>query len=234
MNTDRDIMQQALEAMGTVGADWICEASHHAKKDQHKFGEPCPLQQRWHTAYQALRERLAQPEQEPVAWRNAAIRVGEDLCSVGPFGYYDMTAEQWLDWALSVVTVHTPPPAQQQESKLPEFYARFEDGLVSVYQRREDATPLLLLRENLPGKQPAQQQEPYGYFQFDLRLDAWVQNRDSNKGVAFYTTPPQRKPLTHPQIHELDWPDGVSFEDILLFVRAIEQAHGIGEKPDAA
>ena len=48
-------------------------------------------------------------QQEPVVWRNAAIRVGEDLCSVGPFGYYDMTAEQWLDWALSVVTVHAPP-----------------------------------------------------------------------------------------------------------------------------
>ena len=67
--------------------------------------------------YQAwAREALAQPavteshKQEPVAWRNAAIRVGEDLCSVGPFGYYDMTAEQWLDWALSVVTVHAPPP----------------------------------------------------------------------------------------------------------------------------
>jgi hypothetical protein len=52
------------------------------------------------------------PVQESVAWRNAAIRVGEDLCSVGPFGYYDMTAEQWLDWALSVVTVHAPPAAQ--------------------------------------------------------------------------------------------------------------------------
>ena len=48
-------------------------------------------------------------QQEPVAWKNAALRVGEDLCSVGPFGYYDMTAEQWLDWALSVVTVHVPP-----------------------------------------------------------------------------------------------------------------------------
>ena len=48
-------------------------------------------------------------QQEPVSWRNAALRVGEDLCSVGPFGYYDMTAEQWLDWALSVVTVHAPP-----------------------------------------------------------------------------------------------------------------------------
>jgi hypothetical protein len=49
-----------------------------------------------------------QPEQELVAWRNAAMRVGEDLCSVGPFGYYDMTAQQWLDWALSVVTCHPP------------------------------------------------------------------------------------------------------------------------------
>jgi hypothetical protein len=39
----------------------------------------------------------------------------------------------------------------------------------------------------------------------------------------------QRKPLTHPQIHELDWPDGVAFEDILLFARAIEAAHGIKE-----
>jgi hypothetical protein len=54
-------------------------------------------------------DRMTQNKQEPVAWRNAAIRVGEDLCSVGPSGYYDMTAEQWLDWALSVVTVHAPP-----------------------------------------------------------------------------------------------------------------------------
>ena len=54
-----------------------------------------------------------QQEMEPVAWRNAAIRVGEDLCSVGPFGYYDMTAKQWLDWALSVVTVHAPPQKRE-------------------------------------------------------------------------------------------------------------------------
>jgi len=59
------------------------------------------------------RKTLAQPEHERVAWRNAALRVGEDLCSVGPFGYYDMTAEQWLDWALSVVTVHAPPPQRK-------------------------------------------------------------------------------------------------------------------------
>ena len=65
-------------------------------------------------AIAALNQAIAKAEQqEPVAWRNAAIRVGEDLCSVGPFGYYDMTAEQWLDWALSVVTVHAPPPKRE-------------------------------------------------------------------------------------------------------------------------
>jgi len=78
-----------------------------------------PPQEAWKTyqvdaalskAITAIKEVLAQPEQESVTWRNAAIRVGEDLCSVGPFRYYDMTAEQWLDWALSVVTVHAPPP----------------------------------------------------------------------------------------------------------------------------
>jgi len=43
-----------------------------------------------------------------------------------------------------------------------------------------------------------EKQEPYGYFRYDIRLDAWVQNRESNKGVAFYTTPPaaQRKHVT--------------------------------------
>jgi hypothetical protein len=37
--------------------------------------------------------------------------------------------------------------------------------------------------------EPAQElgPEPFGYFQYDIRLDAWVQNRINNKGVAFYT-----------------------------------------------
>lgn len=72
------------------------------------------------------------------------------------FGVFDIGAESELDGEAPEDT--SPQPAQQLEPKLPEFYARFEDGLVSVYQRREDATPLLLLRENLPDKQPAQQE----------------------------------------------------------------------------
>ena len=66
-----------------------------------------------------LKEALAQPEQtntrpyytidelnawadekEKQAWRNAAIRIGEELSSVGPDGYYDMDAWKWLDWAM--------------------------------------------------------------------------------------------------------------------------------------
>ena len=38
--------------------------------------------------------------------------------------------------------------------------------------------------------QPAQ--EPFGYFRYDARLDAWVQNCGNNQGTPFYTTPPQR------------------------------------------
>lgn len=55
------------------------------------------------------------------------------------------------------------------------------------------------------------------------KAEAW---RWSSNITPLYTAPPKREwvGLTHPQIHELDWPDGVSFEDILLFIRAIEQA----------
>jgi hypothetical protein len=38
----------------------------------------------------------------------------------------------------------------------------------------------------------APKQEPYGYFRYDIKLDAWVQNKESTQGVAFYTHPPQR------------------------------------------
>ena len=32
------------------------------------------------------------------------------------------------------------------------------------------------------------EREPYGYFKYDMRLDAWVLSR-TNRGVAFYTHP---------------------------------------------
>ena len=38
-------------------------------------------------------------EQENNEWRNVALRFGEELVSIGPCGYYDMTANDWLGWA---------------------------------------------------------------------------------------------------------------------------------------
>ena len=67
--------------------------------------------------------------------------------------------------------------------------------------------------------------EPFGYFQFDLRLDAWVLNRDNNKGVAFYTAPPKKEwvGLTDEEIRKIDCiPDDPVWQEIKDFTRAIE------------
>jgi len=40
-------------------------------------------------------------------WHKAAIRLGEELASVGPVGYYDMDAKEWLDWAISTLQTRT-------------------------------------------------------------------------------------------------------------------------------
>ena len=154
-------------------------------------------------AQKVIREALAQPEQETVLPGGGHV----PAVPVAVYGYCPecggagVMRERRPNGDDKCTNGHKYPsskalaeqPAQQQEPKLPEFYARFEDGLVSVYQRREDATPLLLLRESLPGKQPAQQ-EPFGYFRYDFRLDAWVQNRAGLTGTPFYTSPPASKP----------------------------------------
>jgi hypothetical protein len=36
-------------------------------------------------------------------WHQAALRVGEELASVGPDGYYGFTPEQWRVWALAAL-----------------------------------------------------------------------------------------------------------------------------------
>jgi hypothetical protein len=32
-------------------------------------------------------------------WKTVALRFGETLSSIGPCGYYGMTADEWLEWA---------------------------------------------------------------------------------------------------------------------------------------
>ncbi len=75
------------------------------------------------------------------------------------------------------------------------------------------------------------EQEPFGYFQYAPHFDAWVQNRDDTKGVAFYTHPPRREwqGLTEPELHEINptWPapgEHWGYENVLAFAHAVEAA----------
>ena len=63
-----EAMKQALEALGLVNIEFVCNGAHHAKKDRHGLDEDCPVTMRYRKAITAIKEALAQPEQEPVAW----------------------------------------------------------------------------------------------------------------------------------------------------------------------
>lgn len=83
-----------------------------------------------------------------------------------------------------------------------------------------DVGIITALRERLA--QP--EQEPFGYFQYSIHLDAWVQNKEESKGIAFYTAPPQRKPLTDEEIGLLTTEPRFSHIDtptLAAFARAV-------------
>ena len=99
----------------------------------------------------------------------------------------------------------------QHEPKLPEFFARLEydtpgwDVVVSVYQRREDATPVLVHREPLPNQQPAQQ-EPVAWY--DEEYDCAYTSAELDGGnvdglVPLYTRPQAREPEHKEELQRL-------------------------------
>ena len=111
-----------------------------------------------------------------------------------------------------------------------------ENAEYGDYDKKELNEAITAIKEALA--QP--EQEPFGYFRYDLRLDAWVQNRAGLTGTPFYTSPPQRKPLTLDELWRVFTRSGLSqFHQrdsvveykyqkcIEEFARAIEAAHGI-------
>ena len=67
--TDRELMQQALEALEQSVSTCFDQYSHHEvmSRSEHFMNR----------AMKALRERLAQPEQEPVAWEQFYPNIGK-------------------------------------------------------------------------------------------------------------------------------------------------------------
>jgi hypothetical protein len=113
-----EVMKQALEALEecALALDWVgfgdCRYLEVMRETGEYTVETTP-------AITALRQAIAEAEQaqplmneqimdlcaaEREAWRNAAIRVGENLATCGPAGYYDLTSQQWLDWAVSATS----------------------------------------------------------------------------------------------------------------------------------
>jgi hypothetical protein len=75
-------------------------------------------------------------------------------------------------------------------------------------------------------EQAEKQAEPFGYFQYDVKLDAWIKSK-TNNGIAFYTTPPaaQREwvGLTEIEICDIEAEELTSASsETFSFARAIE------------
>ena len=66
--TKDETLKQALKALELVNIEFVCNGAHHAKKDRHEVGDECPVTDRYRQAIIAIKEALAQPEQEPVAY----------------------------------------------------------------------------------------------------------------------------------------------------------------------
>ena len=64
----QETLKLALEALELVNIEFVCNGAHHAKKDRHSLDEDCPVTVRYQQAIAAIKEALAQPEQEPVAY----------------------------------------------------------------------------------------------------------------------------------------------------------------------
>jgi hypothetical protein len=62
--TKDEALKLALEALELVNIEFVCNGAHHAKKDRHEFSEDCPITKRYREAITAIKEALAQPEQE--------------------------------------------------------------------------------------------------------------------------------------------------------------------------
>ena len=146
-------------------------------------------------------------EKEKQAWRNAAIRVGKELSSVGPDGYYDMNAWQWLDWAMKNIKKAQP----EQEPVAWSYWQSClnDDGTqtapwvhrLSKFKPTEsiinkDVTPLY----TTPPQPKEPEQEPIAYFNPQVKGGFyWAKTTKITAPITvrvepmpLYTSPPQR------------------------------------------
>lgn len=102
---------------------------------------------------------------------------------------------------------------------------------VATTPRSEDRQTVLKAQAALREALAQPESEPVAYVTGFSKRYATVQRVDRSLlmcvGMALYRSPPRRKPLTDETLWEM-WVESPS--DVFRFARAIERAHGIGEK----
>ena len=100
--TKDEALKLALKALELVNIEFVCNGAHHAKKDRHEVGDECPVTDRYRQSIIAIKEALAQPDQEPVA-----IRYDFD-----GYGYQYIDFGTGSDWQTRVQgePLYTAPP----------------------------------------------------------------------------------------------------------------------------
>jgi hypothetical protein len=71
-----EVLKQTVKALELVSTEFVCNGAHHAKKDRHQLGEPCPIVERYEKAIQAGKKAIAKLESQE---RNFCQRCGKRL-----------------------------------------------------------------------------------------------------------------------------------------------------------
>ena len=208
MMTDRELMQQAVEAMEYADA---CLKKQLTAKTKHEYAQDLLM-----TAGTALRERLAQPEQEPVACQYAKdVAMPEHRCAA-KCQYAQPEQEQW----------DAIPDAFN------EWWNADYDDTGNPY-RKDSPAYWAWSGWKAASKQP--EQAYWNAVEGWVKIDEVREHFDSvGCGVIYktagedrtplYTTPPQRKPLPPQSPCEMTQAEGKMFK---LGWLECEAAHGI-------
>jgi hypothetical protein len=144
----REEAQQVLDALNSCDETWVYDGEDEQIVDQYDHKLVAKAKELFNAKIAQPEERLLTEAQaldiaqkladcavlgsvppSGTTWQNAALRLGEELSTVGPDGYYNMTARQWLDWAMKNVT-----PARLTQPE-PKPVAWTVGGLITDFSR---------------------------------------------------------------------------------------------------
>jgi hypothetical protein len=250
--TDLELIQQALDALEMYELETDSDIQRKAIAALRDRLTHCD---RW-PSIKALRERLAQPEQEPVAWMHTMIG-GDVVVGYRPADL-NRHPQRWKP------LYATPPAAQQEPTK------EMIDAAERIDWADSDVRGNIVnMWQAMLAAAPATQQEPLAqgskeHLKIMMEEMAWDGRLELSDALAnideFYTTPPAAAqpapvPLTDEQIkalmpiadgtaetdkkrvevlpgvmgYEFGEVDAWSMPLVLQIARAIEAAHGIKE-----